>query len=66
MTDNEILLLVSGIALGAHLTNATHLVLNHRAMQRSSKAARRHARILAADHYLSSLRLYRLQHRSPT
>jgi uncharacterized ferredoxin-like protein len=65
VTDNEILLLAAGVALGAHLMNAAHMVLDHRAMRRSNRAARRQARLLAADHYLTSLRLYRLQHRSP-
>ncbi|MGW2226819.1 hypothetical protein [Streptomyces formicae] len=64
MTSNEILLLATGIALGAQLTNALHAYWGWRDISRSNATARRLARVLAADHYLDSLRLYRTQRRS--
>jgi hypothetical protein len=64
VTDTEIQMLITGAALGAQSMNVLHVVLDSRAIRRSGKAARRQARIFAADRYLSSLRLYQLQHRS--
>lgn len=65
MTPSEIQMLITGAALGAQAMNVFHVVLDHRAERRSDRVARRQARVFAADRYLSSFRLYRLQHRSP-
>ncbi|MEH0445453.1 hypothetical protein QA811_17775 [Streptomyces sp. B21-102] len=65
MNPNEILTLVSGIAFGAQLMNAVHAFWGWRDARRGATAARRQRRILDADQFHRSLRLYRLQHRSP-
>lgn len=65
MTPSEIQMLITGAALGAQGMTVFHVVLDYRAERRSDRADRRRARIAAGDRYLSSLRLYRLQHRSP-
>jgi len=64
VTPNEIQMLIVGIALGAQSMNVFHIVLDSRAARRSNAAAQRQARVIAADRFLSSLRLYQLQHRS--
>ncbi|MFE5189207.1 hypothetical protein [Streptomyces sp. NPDC056628] len=64
MTENETVMLCLGFALGAQGMALLHAWWNMRDADRSlaeSEAARKRA---AGDHYLSSLRLYRLQQRS--
>lgn len=65
MTDNEILMLATGIAFGAQLMNALHAFWGWRETRRDAAAIRHQRRILDADHFHRSLRLYQLQHRSP-
>ncbi|MET7514050.1 hypothetical protein ABZS88_11320 [Streptomyces sp. NPDC005480] len=65
MTPHEIQILAVGIALGAHCMNATHMILAYRDDRRRDAAARRQARLLAADRYHHSLRLYQLQQSVP-
>lgn len=65
MTPNEIQMLIVGAALGAQAMNVTHMVLDARVARRNERAARQDRRIAMADTYLHSLRLYRIQHRSP-
>jgi len=64
MTDNEILMLASGIAFGAQLMNALHAYWGWRDTRRDAAAIRRQRRILDADHFHRSLRTYRIQNRS--
>jgi hypothetical protein len=64
MTDNEILMLFTGIALGAQLMNALHAFWGWRDTRRDAAAVRRQRRILDADHFQSSLRTCQLQQRS--
>ncbi|MFC8201302.1 hypothetical protein ACFUTV_38785 [Streptomyces sp. NPDC057298] len=64
MTESEILLLISGIAFGAQGMNAFHMLLDARLARRNEVVALRQRRINTADAYLSSFRIYRLQHRS--
>ncbi|AVH57866.1 MULTISPECIES: hypothetical protein [Streptomyces] len=65
MTPNEVQMLIVGAALGAQSMNLLHMYWGWRDGQRADAAARRQARILGADQFHSSLRLYRLQHGSP-
>ncbi|MDV7221016.1 hypothetical protein [Streptomyces prunicolor] len=64
MTANEIQMLVCGIGIGAQGMAIWEMVRNMRASRRGrteSETARKQA---AGDVYLSSLRLYQLQHRT--
>lgn len=65
MTPNEIQMLIVGAALGMQLMNCLHILWNVRDDRRAERRAIALARTLAADQYLHSLRLYRIQHRSP-
>ncbi|MEV0639014.1 hypothetical protein AB0I77_29540 [Streptomyces sp. NPDC050619] len=64
MTPNEIQMLLVGLALGVQGMVVTHMLWDMRDARRSEAASRRIRRITAADQYMSSFRLYRLQHRS--
>ncbi|WP_371670004.1 hypothetical protein OG985_21615 [Streptomyces sp. NBC_00289] len=64
MSPNEIQMLIVGIAFGAHCMNITHIVLDARAARRSAAASRGVRRLAAGEQFLSSFRLYRMQHRS--
>ncbi|MFI1678813.1 hypothetical protein [Streptomyces sp. NPDC020607] len=63
MTADDWVLLLSGIAFGANLTNLTHMYWAYRDGRRSEAASRHRVRILAADNYLGSLHRYQRQHR---
>lgn len=65
MTPNEIQMLLVGIALGVQGMAVTHMVWDMRDARRSQTEAEQARRRAAGDLYLNSLRLYRLQHRSP-
>lgn len=65
MTPNEIQMLIVGAALGMQAMNCLHIFWNVRDERRHARRAAALSRTLAADQYLNSLRLYRLQHRSP-
>lgn len=65
MTTNEILMLCTGIACGAQLMNALHAYWGWRDASHAAADMRRQRRILEADQFHRSLRLYRLSHRSP-
>ncbi|GAA3854007.1 hypothetical protein GCM10023084_05290 [Streptomyces lacrimifluminis] len=64
MTDNEIQMLFVGVALGAQGVSLLHVFWNARDARRGHTAAEAARKRAAGDLYLSSLRLYRLQHRS--
>ncbi|WP_416983522.1 hypothetical protein [Streptomyces sp. T028] len=64
MTDNEILMLFTGVALGAQLMNVLNAFWGWRDARRDAAAVRRQRRILEADRFHRSLRLYQLQNRS--
>lgn len=64
MTPHEIQMLAVGIALGAQCMNVAHMVLDGRDERRRDAAARRRGRIVHADAFHTSFRLYRLQQRS--
>lgn len=64
MTPNEIQMLCVGIALGAQLMSLLHLYWNHSDSRRNAARTQAAMKRAAGDRYLSSLRLYRLQHRS--
>lgn len=65
MTDNEIQMLITGVALGAQGMTLLHIFWNARDARRYARRAQAANKLIAADQYHSSLRLYRLQHRSP-
>lgn len=65
MTDNEIQMLITGVALGAQGMTLLHIFWNARDARRYARRAQATAKRSAGDQYLNSLRLYRLQHRSP-
>lgn len=65
MTDNEIVMLFVGISLGAQGMSLLHIFWNARDARRDARRAQAAAKRAAGDQYLNSLRLYRLQHRSP-
>ncbi|MGQ4358890.1 hypothetical protein [Streptomyces sp. SAS_272] len=64
MSDNEILMLCSGIALGGQGMNLLHAYWASKDAQRAAVRARVAAKQARGDQYLNSLRLYQLQHRS--
>lgn len=64
MTSNEILMLATGVALGAQLMNILNAFWNWRDLRRDAAAVRRRRRILDADHFHRSLRTYRIQNRT--
>ncbi|MFD3498808.1 hypothetical protein [Streptomyces sp. NPDC058678] len=64
MTPNEIQMLLVGIALGAQGMAVTHMVWDMRDVRRSGAASRAVLKRAAGDQFMSSFRLYRLQHRS--
>lgn len=65
MTPNEIQMLFAGVALGAQGMSLLHLFWNMRDARRDDRRAQAFSKRAAGDQYLYSLRLYRLQHRSP-
>ncbi|MGW3416486.1 hypothetical protein [Streptomyces phaeochromogenes] len=64
MTPNEIQMLLVGVALGSQGMSLLHMFWNARDARRDERRAQADAKHSAGDHYLNSLRLYRLQHRS--
>ena len=64
MTVSEILFLIYGVALGTQAMNALHAWWAAQDARRSRAASRAALRRAAGDRYLSSLRLYQLQHRT--
>jgi hypothetical protein len=64
VTDNEILMLATGFAVGAQMMNVIHAYWSSKDARRSATAAQAAIKRSAGDRYLSSLRLYQLQHRS--
>lgn len=65
MTPNEIQMLFVGFALGAQGVSLLHVFWNARDARRDQTEAEVARKSTAGDLYLNSLRLYRLQHRSP-
>lgn len=65
MTPNEIQMLITGVALGAQGMTLLHVFWNARDARRDARRSQAAAKRSAGDQYLNSLRLYRLQHRSP-
>ncbi|MFF9324017.1 hypothetical protein ACF1AY_04790 [Streptomyces sp. NPDC014776] len=64
MTSNEISMLAIGFAIGAQGVNVLHAYWASKDARRRAVAARVARRRAAGDRYLSSLRLYQLQHRA--
>ena len=64
MTPNEIQMLICGIGIGAQGMAVFGMVCDMRSARRSRTAAEAALKRAAGDHYLNSLRLYRLQHRT--
>ncbi|MER6431568.1 hypothetical protein ABT272_28135 [Streptomyces sp900105245] len=64
MSDHEWQILICGMSYGAVLTTWLQAWLDSRDARRQRKASAVARRRAAADHYLVSLRLYRLQQRS--
>jgi len=64
MTSNEISMLVVGLALGSQGVNVVHAYWASRDARRSAIAAQAAVKRAAGDRYVSSLRLYQLQHRT--
>ena len=64
MTENELVMLISGIAIGIHLMNLLHAYWAQRDARRSQAQARAAIKQAAGDQYLNSLRLYQLQQRT--
>jgi hypothetical protein len=65
VTPNEIQMLFVGIALGAQGVSLLNVFWNVRDARRDARRAQAANKSAAGDQYLNSLRLYRLQHRSP-
>lgn len=63
MTSNELLMLVVGMGLGAHLMNLMHAYWASKDARRSATQAQAAIKRAAGDHYLNSLRLYQIQQR---
>lgn len=63
MTPNEMQLLAVGFVLGAWTVAVWQMVLDMRDTRRSLARSEQALRRAAADRFLSSFRLYRLQHR---
>ncbi|MFM9672740.1 hypothetical protein [Streptomyces galilaeus] len=64
MTPSEIQILICGIGIGVQTMAVCHMVGDMRDARRSLAESTNARRRAAADHYLSSLRLYQLQHRT--
>ena len=64
MTTDEIVLFATGIGVGAQSMAVLHMVWDMRDARRNEKVSRAAMKGAAGDHYLASLRLYRLQQRS--
>lgn len=64
MTDSELLMLATGFMLGAQMMNVIHAYWSSKDARRSATEAQAAFKRSAGDRYLSSLRLYQLQHRS--
>ncbi|MDX2552776.1 hypothetical protein QBA35_19110 [Streptomyces bottropensis] len=64
MTDSEIQMLLTGVALGAQGMSVLHAYWASKDARRSAARAQAAVKRSAGDRYLSSLRLYQLQHRS--
>jgi uncharacterized membrane protein YciS (DUF1049 family) len=64
VTTDEIVLFATGIGVGAQLMTFLHMVWDMRDARRNEKISRQALKRSAGDHYLSSLRLYQLQHRT--
>ncbi|MEU5192786.1 hypothetical protein AB0G86_01810 [Streptomyces scabiei] len=64
MTPSEIQMLITGAALGAQGMSILHAYWASKDAHRSAARARAAMKRSAGDRYLSSLRLYQLQHRS--
>jgi biotin-(acetyl-CoA carboxylase) ligase len=64
VTANELQMLICGIGIGAQSMALWHMALDIRDTRRTLAESRRARRRSAADHYLNSLRLYRLQQRT--
>ncbi|WP_330265301.1 hypothetical protein [Streptomyces griseorubiginosus] len=64
MTPNEIQMLIVGISLGAQLVAGLHAFWNWRDARRDAANARRRWRIINADRFHNSLRIYQIQQRS--
>lgn len=65
MTPNEISMLAIGLALGSQGMTLLHAYWASKDARRSAARAQAAMKRSAGDRYLSSLRLYQLQHRSP-
>jgi len=63
MTTNEIVLLITGLLVGANLTSIWHGILDLRQATRDLEATQQASREVAGDEFLNSLELYRIQHR---
>jgi hypothetical protein len=64
MTDTEIQMLITGVALGAQGMSLLHAYWSSKDARRGAARAAAAVKRAAGDRYLSSLRLYQLQHRS--
>jgi hypothetical protein len=64
MTESEIQMLLTGVALGAQGMSILHAYWASKDARRSATQAQAAMKRSAGDCYLSSLRLYQLQHRS--
>jgi hypothetical protein len=64
VTPNEIQMLITGVALGAQGMAMLHAYWASKDARRSAARAAAAVKRSAGDRYLSSLRLYQLQHRS--
>ncbi|MEU3441781.1 hypothetical protein ABZ755_15415 [Streptomyces griseoincarnatus] len=65
MTQNEIVLFVSGLLIGAQIMAVIVMVLDLREARRDLTLAEKHRRRAAADLFLNSFRTYRLENRPP-
>ncbi|UJV41600.1 hypothetical protein [Streptomyces sp. AMCC400023] len=64
MTESEIQMLLTGVALGAQGMSILHAYWASKDARLSATRAQAAAKRSAGDRYLSSLRIYQLQHRS--
>ncbi|MFH8805503.1 hypothetical protein ACH4F6_39180 [Streptomyces sp. NPDC017936] len=64
MTVNELQMLICGIGIGAQTMAVLHMIGDMRDARRSLAESRQARRRAAADHYLNSVRLHRLQQRT--
>jgi hypothetical protein len=65
MTQNEIILFVSGLLIGAQIMAVVCMVLDMREARRDLALAAKYRRRGAADAFLDSFRRYRLENRPP-